>query len=428
MQRPQMGEAELREAFHAAFDGARPRPDAPDRAFEAVAAAGSRDGMVGRRLAGAVAIALAVLLIAVLQLQRGGLLVPRPTAAPVQTAVKPVGQQPATPPRPTPAPGPAVNRAYPEMVAADSPQVALAGWGRTGQVALTVDGGATWTTMRPAAASGTSILDLQWVDDDRAFVSTSAGLYTFQRSTGGWTRVTSRPDLVRIDMRGPDNGFMLTAAGDVLQTVDGGQTLTARDVGIRPVTWIQWVSAAKVWAAGPQGVVASGDGGGTWARQLSFPTDARNGAIGLAQVGFRDEANGFALFDVAGSQAYAVYHTADGGATWKASSCSCGRTTVPDWLARDARPGLPAVPHGALLVTGASQAMLVSNDAAGATTSICATDDAGDTWACRPVPFVVSSGALVARGRTLMLAADTASGPVLSVSADGGATWTTRAA
>jgi len=426
MEKRSFDEVELRGAFRATFDRAQPRSDAADRAFEAVAAAGAREGMLGRRLMGAVAVALAILLIVVLQIQRGALTVPRPTT--------PAGQVPTAPvaPRATPstAAGGPVNRPYPEMVVADGGQVALAGWSRTGQVALSQDGGATWTKTRPAAGTELSILDLQWVDDDTAYVSTTDGLYRFQRSTGGWAKLSSRSDLVRIDMRGPLTGFAVTGAGQVLETADGGQTMATRSVGISPVTWIQWVSASNLWAAGPQGVVASADGGATWSRQLTFPTDARNGAIGTAQVGFRDESNGFALFDVAGaaagSRVYAVYHTSDGGATWTAESCSCGPVAVPDWLARNARPGLPAAPHGALLVTGATQAMLVTNDTAAGITSLCATDDSGGTWTCRPVPFALTSGALVVRGRTLMLAATAASGPLLSVSMDGGDTWTTR--
>jgi hypothetical protein len=221
MEEREMDDRELRRTFHAAFDGARPRPDAPDRAFEVVAAAGNRARVVGRRLAGAAAIGLALLLVAVLQIQRGGLTPLRGAspAAPAATApALPSPQSVPSPPTGTqPATGVAANTPYPEVVAAVNGRLAMAGWGRTGQVALTVDGGANWTPMRPVPGSGAAVLDAQWVDDEFAFVSTGGGLYRYQRSTSAWSRVSSRPDLVRLDFRDRFTGYAVTAAGDVLE-------------------------------------------------------------------------------------------------------------------------------------------------------------------------------------------------------------------
>lgn len=410
MERRGLDERELRQAFHAAFDRARPGPDAPDRAFEAVAAAGARTRVLGRRLAGAAAVGLALLLVVALQLQRGGL-VPRhgQPAATVTTAPSPAAAPTATAPAP---PGPTaglVNTAAPEVVAAASARVAMAAWGRSGAVAMTVDGGANWTALRPPGPPQV-VFDVQFVDEDVAFVSTDLGLYRYQRSTAGWAQLAERTDLVRIDFLNRSNGFAVTAGGEVVETDDGGRHLFARDVGIHPVGWIQWVSATRAWAAGPDGIVSTGDGGATWVRQLTLPVSRAQ--VLSAQVGFRDEANGFAIFDAAGPDgqpAVLVYHTADGGAHWAPGS-----------------PVPAGVTHSALLVTGGAQAMLLAGGSSGGPASICATTDAGRTWSCLPTPFPAGTGALAARGGTWMLVADVSSAPLLAVSSDGGATWATR--
>ena len=115
-----LDERDLRQAFHAAFDGARPIPDAPDRAFEAVAAAGARTRVLGRRVAGTVAVGLALLLVGALQLQRGGLLPRRALPAATAPAVPTSAPAPTAPPAsPAPTAGP-VNTAPPEVVVAAS--------------------------------------------------------------------------------------------------------------------------------------------------------------------------------------------------------------------------------------------------------------------------------------------------------------------
>jgi photosystem II stability/assembly factor-like uncharacterized protein len=427
-----MDERELRQAFREAFDETRPTAGAADRAFAQVAAGETRPYGPGRRLAGAAAVALALLVVATLLIARGALTVRHSTV--------PAGQPVATPsaaasPSAAPSPSPLgmaaapVNQPPPAVVAAQSDRVVLAGWPGGGQLELTSDGGATWTALRVPAGA---LFDLQWLDGDIAMVSSDAGLFRFQRSTLGWTRLSSRTDLVRIDFTDRSSGFAVTAAGDVVQTQDAGRTLAVQDVGIHPVTWLQWVSATRAWAAGPEGVVATRDGGATWARQLGFPAaDGQPVRVSRAQVGFRDEANGFAVFDFAGQAAsgFVVYHTADGGATWTAEGCTCGSAAPPAWLRGTAAASLPeAAQHGDLVVTGASSATLVSSEVNAGTASICATADSGRGWACGPVPYQGGAPAAVAaRGRAWWLVGRVGpSGLLLASSPDGGVTWTVR--
>jgi photosystem II stability/assembly factor-like uncharacterized protein len=305
--------------------------------------------------------------------------------------------------------------------------VALAGWGATGGVDLTMDGGATWTQVRAPQGAGQAVLDIEWVDDGAAYVATSGGLYRFQPATLSWTLLSSRGDLVRLDMLDRTSGFAVTAAGDVVATRDGGLTFAARDVGLGPVTWIQWVSFTQAWAAGPDGIVATTDGGHTWVRQLSLSAPPSSGGRVVAQVGFRDPRSGFAMFSLegAGSRSAVVYHSSDGGAHWVAEGCLCTSATVPGWPREAVRDVLFDPPVGPLVVTGPDPAALVS--AGGDTAiSICTTVDDGREWACRAVPHAAgSSASLAVKGRTWWLVTDAGtSGQQTATSQDAGATWT----
>jgi hypothetical protein len=427
-----MDERDLRRAFRSAFDGTRPSAGAADRAFALVAENEARAYGFGRRLAGAAAVALALLVVVTLLIARGALAVPHAAVPASQPVARPTA--PALPPTVAPTvvganPGPA-NQPPPSLAAALSDRIVLAGWSGAGQLELTTDGGATWTALHVPAGA---LLDLQWVDNDSALVSTDAGLYRFRRSTSGWTRLSSRSDLVRLDFTDATSGFAVTAAGDVVETQDGGQTLTTRDVGVHPVTWLQWVTNTRAWAAGPQGLVATRDGGATWSPQLTFPVPGQAGQVTRAQVGFRDEANGFAVFDfVAGTATgYVVYHTADGGATWTPEGCTCGGGAPPNWLRGGAAATLPWAPqHSDLAVTGPSTASLVSNDPNVGTADVCSTTDSGRDWSCAAAPYQGGGPAAIAvRGQSWWLVGRAGmSGLVLASSADAGGTWTIRRA
>jgi hypothetical protein len=376
----------------------------------------------GRRLAGAAAVALALVVVGTLLIARGAVMPPRATS--------PAGQHVAPPMAAVPPPGVSAgpaNQPPPSVVATLSERVVLAGWSGAGQLELTSDGGATWTALHVPLGA---VYDAQWVDNDVALVSTDAGLYRFQRSAPGWTRMSSRADLVRLDFSDSSAGFAVTAAGEVVQTGDGARTLTTVDVGLHPVTWLQWVSSTRAWAAGPGGIVATRDGGATWSRQLSFPADAgQRPVVGRAQVGFRDEANGFAVFDFTSGAAsgFVVYHTADGGATWTPEGCACGNGGPPDWLRGGAVASLSrASQHSDLVVTAASTAALVASDANAGTASICGTVNSGRDWTCGPAPYQGGAPAALAMrgGAWWVVSRAGSSGLLLASSADAGATWT----
>jgi hypothetical protein len=148
-----MDERDLRQAFRAAFDGSRPTPGAADRAFARVADDEARAYGPGRRLAGAAAVALALLVVATLLIARGALAVPRATVPASQPLARPTAAVAPTPPLPPAAqrpvganPGP-VNHAPASLAAALTDQVVLAGWSGGAQLELTTDAGATWRAL-----------------------------------------------------------------------------------------------------------------------------------------------------------------------------------------------------------------------------------------------------------------------------------------
>jgi photosystem II stability/assembly factor-like uncharacterized protein len=109
-------------------------------------------------------------------------------------------------------------------------------------------------------------------------------------------------------------GRRLVAVGErghALWSDDGGATWTQADVPVSTdLTAVHFVSPSRGWAAGHDGVVlATRDGGRTWARQL----DGRGLGPDASLLGiwFADERTGFAVgaFGL-------VLRTDDGGASW----------------------------------------------------------------------------------------------------------------
>ncbi len=207
----------------------------------------------------------------------------------------------------------------------------------------------------------------------------------------------------RISFEGNSLG-LATAAGVVLNTIDGGKTWSEVLKASGPIRDLQWVGPDRALAVSADGVTASHDGGRTWhptnqsamARRviaLDFPDPtagyavtadgqlwavsedaarfARRESTGLRDVtavSFVDRQHGWAV-DNDG-----VSTTADGGATWTVQ-------TAPSF------PGLlrPTLIHMADLHHG----YVVERYGPGAGTvdsGLVATDDGGHHWAFRSGP------------------------------------------
>lgn len=388
-----MDDRDLREEFREEFERDRPPPDAYDSAVDRAFQRGS-GRMPG--WAAPVAVILAVTMVTTLALGAHARVAgQQPVAAQklarVQSDVK---QGPAR--VQVPAETPDVH------VAARTAREALVSSGDV--IERTQDGGESWTVVF-AGMNGHqgTVRDLEWVTGTVAFAATSYGLLRLDTRPPGFSLVNQRDDVRRIDFITPLVGYAI-ADDRVIRTADGGRTFADINVGLTLVSWIQWVSAGHAWAAGPRGVVATIDGGRTWAQQLVFNDSPDSGAsVPWTQVGFTDELNGFAYHRA--GDVNTLLHTSDGGGNWQPA------------------PRLPAGVTSDLVVTGPRSAELVQPSAPGRP-SLCATADSGMTWRCSELPLPGDPGQMVAKGATRWLALMD-SGAVFAVSQNG-ETWSTR--
>lgn len=191
-------------------------------------------------------------------------------------------------------------------------------------------------------------------------------------------------------------GSRIVAVGDrgyiVLSDDNGATWKRAKGPEAPLLTAVRFVDAKQGWAVGHDSVIlATSDGGESWARQFSAPQEQRP----LLDVLFLDAQSGIAV------GAYgAYYETADGGRTWT------DRKVLQDDRHLNA---VVRVAGGNLVILGEAGTILVSGDA-------------GKTWSAVASPYkgslfgglVAGDGAVVAyglRGRIYR-------------SADQGRTWT----
>jgi len=298
-------------------------------------------------------------------------------------------------------------------VAALSDQVALVSVGDS--ILRASDAGRTWRTVYPGRHDHAgNVRDLEWVTRDVALAASNYGLLRSDDGGNSWRLVNARPDLRRLDFVSASEGYVVAgtdAQGSdwrLLRTDDGGAAFTAYPVGLLPATWVQWVSDTHAWAAGPEGVVATTDGGEHWQPQLTFD----KGVFSDAQVGFVDAGHGFAYLRSAnGQSAPTVYQTFDGGRHWR----SVGAPP-------DTGSGLH---DDQLAVTGPSSAEIVTRSEADGVVR-CTLSGSAAAWKCLPQPLTAEAGAReVARRAFRLLTALRGDQVVIAASSDWGTTWST---
>jgi photosystem II stability/assembly factor-like uncharacterized protein len=125
---------------------------------------------------------------------------------------------------------------------------------------------------------------------------------------------------------------------------------------------VQFVSAAQGWAVGAGRVLATTNGGQTWARQYS-------GTTALDQVDFIDARHGWA----AGTDG--LLRTTDGGATWTAVSDPCGAIRAVHFVTPDV--GYAVAGGSQVRIDGGLPAPVVGGE-------LLATTNGGQSWAAVP--------------------------------------------
>ena len=402
-----MDERELRQLFHSAYDRVPPPRDPFCRVRESC---DRRRAQWLYATAGGLAGLMALFTLAALLFVRDPNSTPSAGMAyrPVTGATAPVVVSPVEvaqvanviSERPTP------------RVAALSDQVALVSVGDS--ILRASDGGRTWRTVYPGRHDHAgNVRDLEWVTRDVAFAASNYGLLRSDDGGKSWRLVNARPDLRRLDFVSGSEGYVVAgtdAQGSdwhLLRTDDGGAAFTAYPVGLLPVTWVQWVSDTQAWAAGPEGVVATTDGGEHWQAQLTLG----KGVFSDAQVGFVDAGHGFVYVRGAnGQSASTVYQTSDGGRHWRGVGAPDTRSALQD---------------DQLAVTGPLNAEIVARSEADGVVR-CTLSGSAAGWKCFPQPLTAEAGAReVARGPFRLLTALRGDQVVIAVSSDGGTTWST---
>ena len=266
----------------------------------------------------------------------------------------------------------------------------------------TTDGGATWeyhsvgsNNLAARTLTGISVTagGVGWAvsaETDRVYRTTDHG--------ASWTQLSPPPSGNLHAVAAIDATHALVGAGgaSVLRTTDG-TTWTRQDASL---SWVpddllavDLSDALHAWAVGRNGtIVATSDGGATWARQPSGTTSD------LRSVDFVDAAEGWAVGgEVTPDEPSLVLHTTDGGATWTA---------------------LPILPMSAyptvVRFTDSDHGYI------GSRSGVYATTDGGATWTglmgsspASDLDFPTPSVGYVATGGSV------------EKTTDGGATWTT---
>jgi photosystem II stability/assembly factor-like uncharacterized protein len=273
-------------------------------------------------------------------------------------------------------------------------------------VLATGDGGATWNVQSIDTPSG------------GAWLSSVA----FANAEHGWAVGTC--DAGWID-------GMPAVAPFIVATDDGGLTWYQQDPGyvdlldgMASLNSVNFVDAQHGWAVGSTGcaanetaiILATSDGGATWAIQQS---SSRDGYGGLYSVSFVDPLHGWAVGGAGGEQngSPVLIGTSDGGATWSNES-------PPAVATNSFLDSVRFIDAGHGWAVGTRNRGYVGNNPVYVPV-ILATSDGGHTWLAQDAGSAGTTGGL---GSVAFIDAANgwavgASGAIVAT-ANGGATWT----
>jgi photosystem II stability/assembly factor-like uncharacterized protein len=252
------------------------------------------------------------------------------------------------------------------------------GWmvGELGRIIRTTDGGKTW--VRQDAGTKRPFLAMTCLDAKRAWIAGKEGII-YGTTDGGdsWTELKtgSQRHIFSIAFPTPERGHAVGDFGTMVHTEDGGKTWTtmrvpetvalpdsALDTGVEPgdvnLYSLSYGDPDHAWTVGEFGIVmASTDGGKTWAQQRT-PIEST-----LFGVKFVDASHGFAV----GIDSI-ILTTDDGGANWRTVQPPVSQRSYYD-IAMQGQVGWIVGESGTILKT----------------------TDGGKTWTVEPIPIQLAA-------------------------------------
>ncbi len=190
-----------------------------------------------------------------------------------------------------------------------------------GGIFVTTDGGTTWTDLKVQLVGiGSVAIQLLALDPDTpgtVLAQADTGLYRTTDGGKSWGPVSTRTDIsVLLDDPSTAGRFLAgLAGGGVLESGDDGSSWRSASAGLSGVA-VTAVAAARTAAAtvyaGTQNqwVLASGDGGATWAAPTGWPPGGTGPAVSALAV---DPVSAGVVYL---GTVNAVQKTTDSGATW----------------------------------------------------------------------------------------------------------------
>lgn len=288
------------------------------------------------------------------------------------------------------------------------------GWSVSGDSARhTVDGGVTYSTQ--GVPPGTWANDEHFVDAQHGWavgaesniIATTNGGATWVTQRGGvGSGIANRYPLNAVDFTDASRGLAVGNCGTILSTANGGGSWRQRLSGSCTLTSdIAATDANHLWAAQSDGeVLRTVDGGRHWQRVI-LPTANLNAGY-LGAVDFVDNLNGWVVSSAGTVGDQFVFHTTDGGRTWK----------------QQGPQGDPANLFGIDSVDG--RTVVAVGYACCVGPQITRSTDGGDTWTVLPSQLSSYGGRFravqFATVSTGWIAGD--DGALLKTT-DGGATW-----
>jgi photosystem II stability/assembly factor-like uncharacterized protein len=179
-------------------------------------------------------------------------------------------------------------------------------------IAKTTDAGKTWN--KQATGLPNEPLAIEFVNEKTGWVVGRNGMILKTEDGGvSWSSQTSATSSTLWDVQFVDSqkGWTVGTAGVILKTTNGGSAwLDVTPEGIRGLGRVQFTDSLNGWAMGANIFLRSTDGGMTWYNPIV------DGTTGLHSFFFVNPSKGWATRTISPIESYKIYSTADSGKTW----------------------------------------------------------------------------------------------------------------